>query len=211
MTWKAPSSDDWNFSERRQGSKRASGILLAVAVHAVVVWALAQYHPFVAAIRESALSVALLAQSAPPPPQPKPQRLELAPPHAVITDVPVFNVAHPPLAVAVTGPTITAATPARGPVTLSDELAVVCSDRMPPLYPPASRRLRETGLVVLRVELDEQGEVAQVLVKESSGYPRLDEAAQRAVRGWRCTPARRNGIAVRSVALQPISFVLNPG
>lgn len=203
---------EWISHARGQRSTRTSGFLFALSAHLLGIWALVQYQPFVAAIRESALSVALLTQSSPPRPQPKQQRLEMTPPQAVITEVPVFNVAPlPPATVGAARPTITLSTPARGPVTLTDELAVVCSDRMPPQYPPASRRLRETGNVVVRVELDEYGAVAQVQVASSSGFPRLDEAAQRAIRSWRCTPARRNGVAVRSVALQPISFVLNPG
>jgi protein TonB len=45
-------------------------------------------------------------------------------------------------------------------------------------------------------------------VKSSSGFPRLDEAALSAVKSWRCTPASRNGVALRSFALQPFNFTL---
>ena len=62
--------------------------------------------------------------------------------------------------------------------------------------------------MVLRVELDETGQVDRATVKISSGYARIDEAALAVVRRWRCNPARRDGAAVRAVAIQPFNFVL---
>jgi protein TonB len=93
-------------------------------------------------------------------------------------------------------------------VLLSGELSVNCSERTPPAYPKQSLRLGEQGKTVLLVELDELGRVADVAVKTRSGFPRLDEAAINAVKSWHCTPAKRNGVAVRSVALQPFNFAL---
>lgn len=95
-----------------------------------------------------------------------------------------------------------------GPVTLGTELAVTCPERTPPAYPPLSRRLGETGKVVLRVELDETGRVSGARVLTSSGSGRLDAAALAAVRTWRCLPAQRGGQAVPAVAMQPFKFTL---
>ena len=97
---------------------------------------------------------------------------------------------------------------AAGPVGLTSDLALVCPVRTPPPYPPVSRRLGETGKVVLRVELDETGRVRAAHLISSSGHPRLDAAALAAVRAWRCQPAQRDGQAVRSVAVQPFDFTL---
>jgi protein TonB len=97
---------------------------------------------------------------------------------------------------------------AAGPVSLTSDLALVCPVRPPPPYPPVSRRLGETGKVVLRVELDETGRVSAAQLISSSGHPRLDDAALTAVKAWRCQPARRDGQAVRSVAVQPFDFTL---
>jgi protein TonB len=93
-------------------------------------------------------------------------------------------------------------------VLLPGDLSVSCSERISPAYPKLSLRLGEQGRTLLLVEMDERGRVANVSVKTGSGFPRLDEAAVNAVRGWRCTPAVRNGIPVRSVALQPFNFAL---
>jgi len=94
------------------------------------------------------------------------------------------------------------------PALQSEELSVSCTDRTPPPYPRLSARLGEQGKTVLLVELDESGKMARVTVKTSSGFTRLDEAAVNAVKSWRCTPARQNGVAVRSFALQPFKFAL---
>jgi len=116
---------------------------------------------------------------------------------------------EPPLAVAPMLPPRPAELPAPvGPVTLVEELSVTCPERSAPAYPAQSRRLGEQGRVMLRVELDERGQVAAARVEHSSGALRLDDAALAAVRGWRCHPARRDGQAVRAVALQPFNFVL---
>jgi protein TonB len=58
------------------------------------------------------------------------------------------------------------------------------------------------------VELDETGRVSAAHLISSSGHARLDAAALAAVRAWRCQPARRDGQAVRSVAVQPFDFTL---
>jgi protein TonB len=94
------------------------------------------------------------------------------------------------------------------PVLNKDELSVICSDQTQPVYPKLSLRLGEQGKTVLLVELDERGRVANVTVKTKSGFPRLDEAAVNAVKSWHCSPAKRNGVAVRSVASQPFTFTL---
>jgi protein TonB len=93
-------------------------------------------------------------------------------------------------------------------VVLSGELAISCPERTPPSYPSLSRRLGEEGKAVLRVELDETGQVDRATIKTSSGYARLDEAALAAVRHWHCNAAKRDGVAVRAVAIQPFNFVL---
>jgi protein TonB len=54
-----------------------------------------------------------------------------------------------------------------------------------------SRRLGEQGRVLVRVFVDTSGAAAQIELRESSGHPRLDDAAASAVRRWRFVPARR--------------------
>jgi len=62
--------------------------------------------------------------------------------------------------------------------------------------------------VVLRVLISPQGMVQQVTVQSSSGYPRLDESAMRAVRVARFKPYTENGVAYPALADIPFDFVL---
>lgn len=149
---------------------------------------------------------------APKPPEPKP--LPKEPPRQLVAQAPVLSPAEPvapPLPevpVVESAPAAPAMPLPVGPVALGGELSVVCPERRAPAYPPMSRRLGESGKVVLRVTLNAQGLVAKATVSQSSGFNRLDEAALAAVREWRCTPAQRNGQAVEATALQPFNFVL---
>jgi protein TonB len=78
----------------------------------------------------------------------------------------------------------------------------------PPAYPPLSRRLGESGVVVLRVLIDEAGLPREVQVETSSGFARLDEAAVAAVRSARFVPFSEGGRARAAVARVPIRFEL---
>ena len=121
------------------------------------------------------------------------------------------NATASPVTAAVTAgvaPSHSGSAPLPQPLLLGGELSVSCSERPAPAYPKQSLRFGEQGKTVLLVELDELGQMITVEVKTKSGFPRLDEAAVNAVKNWRCTPAKRNGVAVRSIALQPFNFSL---
>lgn len=77
-----------------------------------------------------------------------------------------------------------------------------------PAYPAMSRRLGEEGRVVLRVFVDAEGHPGQIELKNSSGFPRLDQSAEDAVRRWKFVPARRGDEAVATWVAVPIVFNL---
>lgn len=77
-----------------------------------------------------------------------------------------------------------------------------------PGYPPLSRRLGEQGVVTLSVLVGTNGEVQQLDIAKSSGYSRLDEAARKAVSGWRFAPGKLAGVAEAMWVKVPISFIL---
>lgn len=80
-----------------------------------------------------------------------------------------------------------------------------------PAYPTLSRRLSEEGRVLLRVFVTAEGRAQEVRIEGSSGYARLDSAAQDAVARWRFVPARRGADTVATWVLVPISFTLKQG
>jgi len=220
---------DWN---------RAVGLLVVLALHGGVLYALWSARVIPPPAEAVTLFVNFInppppqptPRVVPPPPKPVKQAPPPKPPHYhLAAEAPVASpqeaveplpppepVVEPPPVVAAPAPVQALLPPAppapppkpAGPVTLASELAVSCPERRPPVYPPMSRRLGETGKVVLRVELDETGRVSTAQVASSSGSARLDAAALAAVRSWRCNPAQRDGQAVRSVATQPFNFTL---
>jgi protein TonB len=78
-----------------------------------------------------------------------------------------------------------------------------------PLYPAISRRMKEQGTVLLRVFITAAGQPTQVILKTSSGFARLDSAAQHAVVGWKFVPATRDDKAVEAWVIVPIKFSLS--
>jgi len=77
-----------------------------------------------------------------------------------------------------------------------------------PDYPRIALRRGIEGLVLLHVEVDEQGQPIEIHVKKSAGFKPLDIAALKAVRRWRFLPAQRNGVTVRASVEVPIRFRL---
>ncbi len=75
-----------------------------------------------------------------------------------------------------------------------------------PVYPPLARSSRVEGVVILEAVLDATGRVDSVRVLRS--IPLLDQAAVDAVRQWRFTPARLNGVPVPVVMTVTVNFTL---
>jgi protein TonB len=79
----------------------------------------------------------------------------------------------------------------------------------PPAYPAMSRRLGESGTVVLRVLIGVNGRAEKAQIDKSSGYERLDQAALETARDrWRYVPGTRNGVPEAMWFKVPIKFVL---
>ncbi len=75
-----------------------------------------------------------------------------------------------------------------------------------PRYPPISERLGEAGVVVVTTTVDTRGAAESVTVKQSSGYPRLDNLAVLTVKACRFVPHTVNGAPRRMVANIPFRF-----
>lgn len=78
----------------------------------------------------------------------------------------------------------------------------------PPVYPEAARQKGHEGLVLVSVEILETGTPGRLIVKKSSGYDLLDQAALQAVKKWKFTPAVQNNVRIRTWGDVPIRFVL---
>lgn len=96
--------------------------------------------------------------------------------------------------------------PARSsPAALPDRSAQP-TQQVQPAYPAAALRVHEEGTVLLRVEVDAQGQPASVEIQRSSRSRELDRAAREAVSEWTFLPAIENGQPVASTVTVPVDF-----
>jgi periplasmic protein TonB len=82
------------------------------------------------------------------------------------------------------------------------------ANRVDPTYPPASRRAGEQGTVRLKVLVDTGGRASNVAVTQSSGFPRLDQAAVEAVRKWRFVAATDGTQKIQAYTQVAVTFKL---
>lgn len=75
-----------------------------------------------------------------------------------------------------------------------------------PIYPAESRAAGEQGSVLLVAGVDATGRVTSVSIRRSSGFPRLDRAAQEAFRSYKLKPAMRNGQPMASKVEKSFRF-----
>ncbi len=173
-------------------------------------------------------TISIIAPPAPPkPPAPSvPKTVELSAPvpKAVIPPLPL-------IAVAPSEPTITPPQPTRAeaaPVATAAPTAPAAPSPTPPapatprtvssveyikapqlVYPNLSRRLGESGTVVLRILINEKGLPEQILIQKSTGYTNLDEAGRQAAQRALFKPMIENGKPVPVYVLVPLTFQLS--
>lgn len=146
-------------------------------------------------------------------PAPSPLVVAAPPPAPERSDLPTvpMPVAPPAPAAALTVPVPTPVpappAPPPAPRTIPSS-AVQYLDPPAPVYPRLSIRLNETGVVLVRVLIGEDGLPRQVLLARSSGFTRLDEAAVASVQRARFRPPTENGLPISGWARIEIPFEL---
>jgi protein TonB len=196
-----------------------SSIAFVIAAHAsilaAIIYAPKQLDPIV--IEPPTIQGIIVSseppQPTPPPPQeqkplPTPETPKIPLPKAPASKrAPQVEQQNPPQEKPVE-PTTKPAEPSTAPV-VPPQADASQFNNPAPVYPTQSRRLRETGVVVLEVLVKADGSLGDMRLKTSSGYTRLDEAAQKAVKGWRFVPAKRGNEAIDFWYELPVEFSLN--
>lgn len=205
-------------------------------VHLLALWGLMQVESVRQTVREMAPLMVDFISTEPPPPKPAPpppptppqaKRLPTpvpaplpvivaeatptpAPPSFVVpTPVPApapVVVQAPPAPPAPPAPVVAPPPPAPKQIAASTLSWMV---RPPVELPLASRRLGESGSVVLRVVFDTSGRVKSASVQRSSGFPRLDAQALSAIQRSRITPYVDNGQAIEVLVLPELAYDLD--
>lgn len=78
----------------------------------------------------------------------------------------------------------------------------------PPAYPEHARRQGWEGKVLVRATVGADGRVQSASLAKTSGYGLLDQAALRAVRGWKFRPQTIGGIPAQATIEVPVNFSL---
>ena len=75
-----------------------------------------------------------------------------------------------------------------------------------PDYPQSAMAAKVQGIVILEAQIELDGHVCNPRVLRS--IPLLDQSTIDAVRQWRYTPAKLNGVAVPSITTMTVNFTL---
>lgn len=200
--------------------KRIAATSTAIAVHLAVLLMLmipAQVAP-PGVIKNTPLIVVPIERVIPPPTTPPPDPTRPQPvttqalPTPTPTPVPVVVENTEPRAndIFAERTTTQEVETTRFPETTTPSFAQIRADLAPaPPYPPQALRRGLTGLVMLRILVDETGKPIDVAVETSSGERMLDDAAAKFVlKRWHFVPATKKGRPIQAYALVPISFEL---
>lgn len=185
-----------------------AGILVA---HIALVAALASAGVIRTSTLAAPVSVTFIQQEEKRPERPPVDQPTLAPVHQVFVPPPEVVVDMEPSTTAIAATAVDTpppSIPASGSASIPEMSNVAYLVQPAPRYPTESRRIREQGLVMLRVLIDETGHAKAVEIYRSSGHPRLDEAARAAVSRAVFKPYIDAGIARSAAAIVPVEFSL---
>ena len=185
-----------------------------LGVHAAAIYSLLLFNPGLRpAIASAPVEVRFVSSPESPKEWTPPEVKAVVPdivapmPQAPLIESPVMQASERAITVQVQAAPAVPAPPADGAPRLISTVEYL---REPsPRYPPQSRRLREQGLVVLRVLIDESGAASRIEIETSSGYTRLDHAAREAVLRAAFRPYVEGGSPRRALVLIPIEFSLS--
>ena len=77
-----------------------------------------------------------------------------------------------------------------------------------PVYPRHSIAKNQQGKVLVDARIDEQGQVIDLKIHQSSGYPLLDRAAVQSIKQWIFEPVQHYGGNTEAMVRVPVNFVL---
>ena len=143
----------------------------------------------------------------PPAPAPAPVQAQAATPAPAPAPAPVQAQAQAAAPSSGPAPAAESVMPASTRSTDADYKAAYLNNPRP-AYPLLAIRQGAQGQVLLLVEVLTDGRAGRIELEKSSGHAALDAAAINAVRAWRFTPARKDGLLAAQTVSIPIQFNL---
>ncbi len=139
------------------------------------------------------------------PPEPETEKPDDLPPDPEAVKIPEPEIEHERME---TPPPLSPPAPAVAPKQAKIDAPPKPKKAIRPEYPRGARQRGEQGDVVVEIRVSESGAVDSVSVVGSSGFAELDDAAVRAAKKARFTPAKSGGEAVASTARLTLTFRL---
>jgi periplasmic protein TonB len=183
--------------------RRGAAFIAVILLHVFIVWGF--YSGLAGKLVQQIIPPVEIAQiekpkdiDKPPPPPPKLEEVKpfVPPPEFVdIQSAPVETTA-------ITQTTQVQAPPApiaQAPAPVQHSVSAPKYDSKHPFkigedyYPDASKRANEEGSCILMMRVSATGQILDATVQTSSGFPRLDEACLKGVKGQRMGPAMEDG------------------
>jgi protein TonB len=197
-----------------------------VVVHVLGLWTLLQMRDARHRVAQVApVVVRLIAPAEPPKPVPPPPLAapQLMPPPLVQIEPPVIAIAAPPAPAPIVAVQPPPPPPAPAAVQTAPTPLVPVAPAPPAIrqipasavrylkeprmtVPLMSKRLRESGVVHLRVVVDVRGQPREIALAKSSGFARLDEQALQDMRSARFVPQTENGQPIEWEVIAPMSY-----
>jgi periplasmic protein TonB len=176
--------------------RRALGVVVVVAIHVIVIWALITG---LAQQMMQKLPSELMAkvEEAPPPvvklpPPPPPDMVKPPPPFVPPPDITIQSDA--PVTNTITTQSVVATPPpVAKPAGITAPASIGKAHECQHAYPAIAIRLGQEGTVVLAFKIMTDGSVTDISVAESSGHESLDQAAVNCAGSWHYKPAVQNG------------------
>jgi len=185
--------------------RRGAALVAVILLHIVIVWGF--YSGLAGQLVQKIIPPVEIAQiekpkdvDKPPPPPPKLEEIKPYVPPPEFVDIQ----AAPPETTAISVITQEKAPPP-APVVAAPVQHTISSPKMDPkhpfhigeeYYPDASKRANEEGSCILLMKVAASGQILDATVQTSSGFPRLDDACLKGVKGQKMMPAMEDGRAV---------------
>jgi protein TonB len=214
-----------SYAELSRAPRRRLLLVGIAALHVLALLGLSRMQDVRRTIAHVApVVVRLIEPAEPPKPQPQPpvEMPKLNVPAPTMIDPPLIAVAAPPApapvfaALPTPPPTPVVVQPAPTPVVQATPqppaIKHIPASAVRYLRPPntavplMSRRLKESGIVYLRVVVDINGMPREITLSKSSGFTRLDEQALLDMRTARFVPYTENGQPVEWEVIAPMSY-----
>jgi protein TonB len=182
--------------------RRGAAFIAVILLHVLIVWGF--YSGLAGQLVQKIIPPVEIAQiekpkdvDKPPPPPPKLEEIKPFVPPPEFVDIQAAPTETTAITTTSVAPPVSAPVVAAAPVQHS-----IIGAKMDPkhpfkigeeYYPDASKRANEEGRCIVLAKVAASGQILDASIQQSSGFPRLDEACLKGVKGQKALPGMEDG------------------